>query len=634
MQQGADLAVKNTKGLTPADLCSDIWLREAIASCAAHRHSRGRDLPWRFARESEALDDLQGASARLRFEPFFVPRAAVLKEKVSSQVLEHLGVEIFNQRPGQGLAFLVAAGCVRDFPVELSTFLAEHRVSLAQVGEFLGEDFSLSQTLRLEYINSVRLINTGVVSCLSKVFKEFHIPADMQKIDRITDGVAQIWWRQHEQLKEKEELAVPSQDHLEAAEQVLRAANGASGRNGATIEVEGLQLMRCLRGYDVLHQLMFSTVLLHWNLYANAPMSQRISCDKWVRMNADPSGLGSEDVDGTTSSALRHIHVAIYNLISSGALPQLTFWSSKPGKGAPPELELSLPRVEAAILAATHEKAKAAAEGWAMLVGGGLPSLTGAGATGTVTYRHLRSILSETTAGVSVASPATSRTSQPGIDHVPRARNGPRAVAPLDSLVEGVPSAASAVTHCRHTPVRSVWGTEAAGAGISGKSSAVISGDQLHSSLGEGGNSGAGGRVSNERTDRVWLALRDGMLFLAPKPSSWAPYAFVHLSCATVGNIDEAARTLTLLARCADTKDSHPTVANSLVKPAAATAQGQETEAALLQLIFLLPDGRWQVLELPSLRVQFPDVEQLKSWTEALSKSCDQYDTQDHEREI
>jgi hypothetical protein len=30
------------------------------------------------------------------------------------------------------------------------------------------------------------------VSCLSKVFKEFHIPSDMQKIDRIIDGVAHL----------------------------------------------------------------------------------------------------------------------------------------------------------------------------------------------------------------------------------------------------------------------------------------------------------------------------------------------------------------------------------------------------------------------------------------------------------
>lgn len=56
---------------------------------------------------------------------------------------------------------------------------------------------------RLEYINSVRLMGTGVVSCLAKVFKQFQIPSEMQKVDRLIDGVAQIWWRQHESFKEK-----------------------------------------------------------------------------------------------------------------------------------------------------------------------------------------------------------------------------------------------------------------------------------------------------------------------------------------------------------------------------------------------------------------------------------------------
>ena len=166
--------------------------------------------------------------------------------KESSNEVHKLSETIFNQRPGQGLAFIVATGCIRDFPVELSSFLGQQGVCSAQVGQFLGEDFALSQTLRLEFINSVRLIGTGVVSCLAKVFKTIVIPTEMVKIDRLVDGVAQIWWRQHEQLAKKEGEKRQTQDE--------------------DPEVHGMELMRCLGNYDVLHQLMFATILLHWNL--------------------------------------------------------------------------------------------------------------------------------------------------------------------------------------------------------------------------------------------------------------------------------------------------------------------------------------------------------------------------------
>ena len=167
------------------------------------------------------------------------------KEGKEGGDLQKLSEVIFNQRPGQGLAFIVATGCIRDFPVELSAFLGQQGVSSAQVGQFLGEDFALSQTLRLEFINSVRLIGTGVVSCLAKVFKTIVIPTEMVKIDRLVDGIAQIWWRQHEQLVKKE----------------------AEEPRNEEPEVHGLQLMQCLGNYDVLHQLMFATILLHWNLH-------------------------------------------------------------------------------------------------------------------------------------------------------------------------------------------------------------------------------------------------------------------------------------------------------------------------------------------------------------------------------
>jgi len=398
MQSGADLTTRNLQGHSPADLCSDVWLREAIDACVAHRRAHGPSVPWRC--EHETQEDVKVAS-RLRFEPFFVPRAPVLKDLVGCTDLLELGTEIFNQRPGQGLAFLVATGCVRDFPVELSNFLSENRVSPAMVGEFLGEDFSLSQTLRLEYINSVRVVGTGIVSCLTKVFQKFHLPSDLHKIDRLIDAVAQIWWRQHEQIKDK--TVVPD------------ALSGADSG-----EVEGLSLMKHVGDHDALHQLMLSAVLLHWNLYSPLPPSQRMTPARWIEMNSGiAAGKGSRD-DPTRTSMLKHIQCLVYNLISHTFYPQLQIWSSRCpsgiiGPGMIPKTPSSHPSADEsgppAAGAFAHEQG--AVDGWASLIGGSFPSL--AGSSLTVTYRQIRGILSETTS-TTLVTPMTSRSSRAGVE--------------------------------------------------------------------------------------------------------------------------------------------------------------------------------------------------------------------------
>merc|ERR1719424_545206 len=113
---------------------------------------------------------------------------------------QKIGTLMFNQQPGYGLAFLVASGVARDYPVDMSTFFRRSKVAINQVGSFLGEAFSLSHTIRLEFINSVVLQNTGVVSALARVFHMLQLPDDLQKINRLVHGVARIWWRQHERM--------------------------------------------------------------------------------------------------------------------------------------------------------------------------------------------------------------------------------------------------------------------------------------------------------------------------------------------------------------------------------------------------------------------------------------------------
>lgn len=540
MRAGAELAARNTKGITPASLCSDVWLREAIASCAEHRRRYSDSAAWYFAREKELGEDEQ-ASSRLHFEPFFVPRAPVLQDAAGPVALSNLGVEIFNQRPGQGLAFLVATGCVRDYPVELSGFLAENRVS-AQVGEFLGEDFSLSQTLRLEYINAVRLVGTGVISCLAKVFQQFQIPSDLHKIDRLVEGAAQIWWRQHDQLKAMEIVPPPA-----------GAAEGDESQ-----EVAGIQLMDLLPDYDVLHQLMLSAVLLHWNLYAPLPPSRRISLSQFLELNAGIVESGNARDQGNGQYTLRHVQQRIYGAVSRCFFPQLQIWLNRPAGAGGRSGSMAAPAREA-----VSDAQEGALDGWGLLDGNSLPSLAGLNST-TFTYRHIRSILSETTSTtLSLVSPATSRSSRPGPEP-PQARtgSGPRRPVPC--------TARPALASCQ--------------------------------GLGKSGN----------RTDQAWLSLRHGLLFLAPKPHNWAPYAFVHLRGACVQEVDQTTVSLVLAMRPAPLVSA---VAGSL-------HGGSEPDEPQMQLVFLLPDGRWQVLDMPSLEVQFPDMQQLSNWKRCLEAHC------------
>mmetsp|Transcript_86641 Transcript_86641/g.223146 ORF Transcript_86641/g.223146 Transcript_86641/m.223146 type:complete len:763 (-) Transcript_86641:116-2404(-) len=588
MEKGADLSQRNVRGLAPVDLCSDVWLREAINSCAAHRHCYGMERPWQFSLENEIQEDIQ-ISSRLRFEPFFVPRAPVLKDLSNVQGLQSTGVEIFNSKPGQGLAFLVSTGAVRDFPVELSSFLSENSVCLTQVGEFLGEDFSLSQTLRLEYINSVRLMGTGVVSCLAKVFKQFHIPSDMQKIDRLIDAIAQIWWRQHEQLKEKGGRPVhqPEVRDLDSGELASR-------------EVEGQRLMANLKGYDAMHQIMFSAVMLHWNLYAPLPPSQRVTPEKWLEMNA----CLSESSDEAEVETLRHILSLVYNMISHTFYPQLQIWSSRPlqksGSGLnAPAAALAAPAASSAPAVpqadVANGDARQDAEGWVQLVGGGFPSF--AGSSGTITYRHIRSILSETTStAFMLTSPNASRQSEPG-GYDSTGRGG----APPMSM--------------RHSAFSS---PNPVGGGSSSSSGALASGPP-----GVSAAQGRGSRnvVMQGRHDWVWLSLRNDLLFLAPSQNSWAPYAFMHLDSVVIHSVDQENFVITLVVSnskmdAAEAGPGRSPVPGGLrcSTPDETGAESPETDGAQVQLIFLLPDGRWQILDMPRLRVQLPDAKQLELW--------------------
>jgi hypothetical protein len=595
MEHGADLRVENGKGTTPAEICTDPWLREAAQSCLSHRHS-GKPGKWRYARGDESRRDAEIGS-RLRFEPFFVPRPPVVKDSQRIVSFQQLGTEIFNQRPGQGLSFLVATGAVRDYPIELSSFLMENKIDTAQVGELLGEDFSLSQTLRLEFINSVRLKGTGVVSCLAKVFKLIQIPSDMRKIDRLVEGIAQIWWRQHELLHGKAPAQVAAPAAAPAPAQALTAQCQTESKDDGVTEVEGLELMRCLTGHDMLYQLMFSAVLLHWSLYAPLPPSQRITLTQWLSLN---SSLEAPDDAGPR---LQHALCVIFNLISRHFVPQLQIWAGDPGtKGTPGQVHSGSMVSLRNKLSDGNGKEKpvptapkpepveeVVVEGWARLVGVGLPSL--GGSSGTVTYRHIRSIHSETpSTAFGLSSPATSRSTSRNDDPGP----APGSTA---SLAKGsVPASLRSAPNHVETPL------------FGGAS------DKAKTPLSKGGPGGGG-------SDVVWCTLRSTLMLLSAKSSPWLPHCFIHMGRLEVQSLDPATHCVTLVVSGEPPKgdSGHDGDRGALCDGHTSI---ETVPPAPVQLIFLLPDGRWQVVEQPCLKLQLSNAAELKRWTDAFPAHC------------
>jgi hypothetical protein len=307
LKANAPIGQRNFAGHTAAELCSDTRTREVISMLGDH--VKERKFGPGIAGEGEVAfpfsDDLvlssldatspAGVTSQdqlyMRYEPFFVPRAPLIQSHQLSGLaampnLAEIGKAIFNRQPGRGLAFVVACGCTRDYPIDLVAFLRGSNLDPGQVGSFLGEAFSLSKILRLEFINSVAFNNTGVVAALTKAFVNFKVPADLRKIDRIMHSLSEVWWRQHDR-KEGPHAVLRSEGRLSLVMPPSADDGKLQDRGG---ELCGAHLRKWLPSPMVLHQLLFSAMLLHWNLHAPLPDSQRLTLQEWLDLNRGIAG--------------------------------------------------------------------------------------------------------------------------------------------------------------------------------------------------------------------------------------------------------------------------------------------------------------------------------------------------------
>merc|ERR1719377_375460 len=101
--------------------------------------------------------------------------------------------------------------------------------------------------------------------------------------------------------------------------QVVPTASPAKNKDdnaNANEELVGLELKQYLTSSDVLHQLMFSTVLLHWYIHKDGTGQKReMDFSIWKRLNAGIEA-GSTDVP-------EHVQQRVHSIVSRSFIIEL-----------------------------------------------------------------------------------------------------------------------------------------------------------------------------------------------------------------------------------------------------------------------------------------------------------------------
>lgn len=300
LRAGASPHLHNLSQQTPADLCPDFATLSAFKETGEDAEVMVEEAPiW------SACADEDNVSTPMECEhiPFFLPPTPALRCQDLREDLWNIAVRIFNKQPSYGLAFAVATGLGDNYADALLAILKFHDTSRSHVGAFLGEAFSLSSLVRLSIFDTIPLVDTGVVSALKRTFSIFQLPEDFQKINRLLVTVAHVWWRQH----------TPPIDARQSG------LSGGPGRMKSP-ELCGCELKARLINHEGFSQLLFSTVLLHWYMYADGKSGKREFPFKlWEQLNC---GLGAGGSNLPSSLQKR-----IYEILDKGFINELALAS-------------------------------------------------------------------------------------------------------------------------------------------------------------------------------------------------------------------------------------------------------------------------------------------------------------------
>lgn len=353
------------------------------------------------------------------------------------------------------------------------------------------------------------------------------------------------------------------------------AASKTPGQPGAgteELELSGLELKQYLTSSDVLHQLMYSTVLLHWYIHKDGTGQKReMDFAIWKKLNCG--------IEANSTDVPEHVQQRVHAIVSKKFIIELAVATANGRNrggvaGGPDEGgghgpgdnmadNIANERPKSPVLSAS-----AAIEGWAQMVGGGFPKPSGLSGVQTVTYRHMSNIFSEVTNSSGM----------------------------LKGQMGG-------------------FSNGEGGPGMHGAHGAPPGAGKPGMMPPEGMNSGP------RRDDFTWLSICYTLLFFSATPMTGSPYAFVELQRVQVSSVQQDKQILTL------TGVPEPEEQDSDLAAAGGggtnindiTPQGGSKSSAPVVIVLLLPDGRWQELSLPQLAIRIPTPNELEMWNAHLS---------------
>ncbi|KAL0043362.1 hypothetical protein WJX79_002614 [Trebouxia sp. C0005] len=143
--------------------------------------------------EDEGMPSGFGSSSSLPAnggEDSEVARFGAAKEKKHS--LEN-GISVFNRDSIKGVRALVASGSVEASPEAIAAFLRQHNSSLnkEQLGEYLGHHDELEVSVMHAFIDEGDYGGLTIDKALRQMLKDFKLPGEAQKIDRIMERFAE-----------------------------------------------------------------------------------------------------------------------------------------------------------------------------------------------------------------------------------------------------------------------------------------------------------------------------------------------------------------------------------------------------------------------------------------------------------
>lgn len=338
-------------------------------------------------------------------------------------------------------------------------------------------------------------------------------------------------------------------------------------------ELVGLELKQYLTSSDVLHQLMFSTVLLHWFIHKDGSGQKReMDFGVWKKLNAG--------IEANSTDVPEHVQQRVHTIVSKSFIMELAVATAngrpRGGVGGGPDEggghgpgddgggHVANERQRSPVLSAS-----AAIEGWAQIVGGGFPKPSGLTGVQTVTYRHVSNIFSEVTNSSGMLKSTAGFPQGEG-------------------AVPGMPPGGQTAVKANMAPQEG-----------------VIPGPR--------------------RDDFTWLSICYTLLFFSASPMLGSPYAFVELQRVTISSVQQEKQIITLVG-LPEREDEDADLAaagggpsiNSMGELGRESSAGSTTSKGTstpVTIVLLLPDGRWQELSLPQLSIRIPTAGELEMWS-------------------